>query len=250
MAVAENPNRQGHAVRRHRPRRSTTRSTTARTGRSSRTDCRAAPVIVDRRAEALARRRRLDVRPRPLHPARHHDARAVATRRRPTRRRCTLRRRGRLPPARAAAARTSRSRSRRRRRDPVKLEILDATGAVDPHDAGAGARRTQPRRRGICATTRRAQVALAHDAARQPAHLGGAALQGQRETRPIVHWGIQGAQVTGPIAAPGRYTVAPHASAARRTRKPFEVVQGSGDRRDRRRSRGVDRRCRSASATT
>jgi photosystem II stability/assembly factor-like uncharacterized protein len=30
---------------------------------------------------------------------------------------------------------------------------------------------------------------------------------GNRPTRPITHWGIQGAQVAGPIAAPGRYTV-------------------------------------------
>src|SRR4029079_14144690 len=28
-----------------------------------------------------------------------------------------------------------------------------------------------------------------------------------RPTRPVVHWGIQGAQVTGPMALPGKYTV-------------------------------------------
>src|SRR5262249_61914998 len=28
-----------------------------------------------------------------------------------------------------------------------------------------------------------------------------------RETRPVVHWGIEGAQVTGPIVTPGKYQV-------------------------------------------
>jgi photosystem II stability/assembly factor-like uncharacterized protein len=45
-----------------------------------------------------------------------------------------------------------------------------------------------------------------------------------RTTRPIVHWGIQGPQRTGPIAAPGKFTVRLTAGGAPVTR-PFEIVK-------------------------
>jgi photosystem II stability/assembly factor-like uncharacterized protein len=43
-----------------------------------------------------------------------------------------------------------------------------------------------------------------------------------RETRPVVHWGIEGAQVTGPIVTPGKYSVRLRVSGQTFTR-PFEV---------------------------
>jgi hypothetical protein len=45
-----------------------------------------------------------------------------------------------------------------------------------------------------------------------------------RTTRPIVHWGIQGPQRTGPIAAPGKFSVRLTAGGAPVTR-PFEIVK-------------------------
>jgi photosystem II stability/assembly factor-like uncharacterized protein len=45
-----------------------------------------------------------------------------------------------------------------------------------------------------------------------------------RTTRPIVHWGIQGPQRTGPMAAPGKFTVKLTAAGTTLTR-PFEVVK-------------------------
>jgi hypothetical protein len=45
-----------------------------------------------------------------------------------------------------------------------------------------------------------------------------------RTTRPIVHWGIQGPQRTGPTAAPGKFTVRMTAGGTPVTR-PFEIVK-------------------------
>ncbi len=45
-----------------------------------------------------------------------------------------------------------------------------------------------------------------------------------RETRPIVHWGIEQASVVGPLAAPGKYSVRMTIGAETYTR-PFEVVK-------------------------
>jgi hypothetical protein len=45
-----------------------------------------------------------------------------------------------------------------------------------------------------------------------------------KETRPVVHWGIQGPQRTGPIAAPGKYTVRLKVGDSSYTRE-FEVVK-------------------------
>jgi hypothetical protein len=45
-----------------------------------------------------------------------------------------------------------------------------------------------------------------------------------RQTRPVVHWGIEGAQVTGPIATPGKYGVRVRIGSQTFTR-PLEVVR-------------------------
>src|SRR5262249_12910972 len=45
-----------------------------------------------------------------------------------------------------------------------------------------------------------------------------------RETRPVVHWGIEGAQVTGPIVTSGKYSVRLHINGQTFTR-PFEVYK-------------------------
>jgi hypothetical protein len=45
-----------------------------------------------------------------------------------------------------------------------------------------------------------------------------------RTTRPIVHWGIQGPQRTGPIVAPGKFTVRLTVGGEASTR-PFEIVK-------------------------
>jgi photosystem II stability/assembly factor-like uncharacterized protein len=47
--------------------------------------------------------------------------------------------------------------------------------------------------------------------------------QGQ-DTRPVTHWGIQGAQRAGPLAAPGRFSVRVTAAGQTQTR-PFEVLR-------------------------
>jgi hypothetical protein len=43
-----------------------------------------------------------------------------------------------------------------------------------------------------------------------------------KDTRPVVHWGIEGAQTTGPIVTPGNYSVRLHIGGQTFT-KPFEV---------------------------
>ncbi len=45
------------------------------------------------------------------------------------------------------------------------------------------------------------------------------------ETRPVNHWGIQGAQRAAPIAAPGKYTVRMTVAAGMTYTQPFEVVK-------------------------
>ena len=46
-----------------------------------------------------------------------------------------------------------------------------------------------------------------------------------KDTRPITHWGIQGAQRTGPIAAPGNYTVVLKAGANETASAKFTLVK-------------------------
>jgi hypothetical protein len=105
---------------------------------------------------------------------------------------------------------------------PVRFEILDAQGKV--------LRRLEtPARAGL----NRATWDLRMDGARQVAlrttppdnpHIWEEARFRGQETRPIIHWGIQGPQRTGPIAAPGKYTVRMTANAQQFT-QPLEIVK-------------------------
>jgi photosystem II stability/assembly factor-like uncharacterized protein len=90
-------------------------------------------------------------------------------------------------------------------KDPVGLDILDASGSVI---------RTMelPARDGL----NRLVWDLRYDPPRQVAfrttppdnpHIWEEPRFKGRETRPVVHWGIEGAQVTGPIVTPGKYSM-------------------------------------------
>ena len=91
---------------------------------------------------------------------------------------------------------------------PARVEILDSAGAV--------VRTIQsPTRAGF----NRVQWDLRYDAPRVVAlrtpapdnpHIFQEPRFNNRPTRPITHWGIQGAQTAGPLALPGTYTRAPH----------------------------------------
>jgi len=87
----------------------------------------------------------------------------------------------------------------------VRAEILDGNGAVIRTIESQG-------RGGL----NRIVWDLRHDPPRQVAfrttppdnpHIWEEPRFKGRETRPVVHWGIEGAQVTGPIVTPGKYSV-------------------------------------------
>jgi photosystem II stability/assembly factor-like uncharacterized protein len=89
--------------------------------------------------------------------------------------------------------------------DPIRADILDANGSVIRTIESAG-------RAGV----NRLIWDLRHEGPRQVAfrttppdnpHIWDEPRFKGRETRPVVHWGIEGAQVTGPIATPGKYGV-------------------------------------------
>ena len=88
---------------------------------------------------------------------------------------------------------------------PVRAEILDLNGAVirtieSPGRAGLNRivwdLRLDPPR----------QVAFRTTPPDNP-HIWEEPRFKGKETRPVVHWGIEGAQVTGPIVTPGKYSV-------------------------------------------
>ncbi len=106
--------------------------------------------------------------------------------------------------------------------DRAKVEILDASGAVIRALSGsarAGLNRVawDLRHEGP------AQVELRTVPPDNP-HIWEEARFKGRDTRPIVHWGIQGPQRQGPLATPGRYSVRLTAGGQTVTR-PFEIVQ-------------------------
>jgi photosystem II stability/assembly factor-like uncharacterized protein len=106
--------------------------------------------------------------------------------------------------------------------DPVTFEILDASGSVirklqSPARAGMNRIAWDLRYEGP------AQVEL-RTLAPDNAHIWEEPRFKGKETRPIVHWGIQGVQVNGPIAAPGRYSVRMTAGGQAYTRA-FDVVK-------------------------
>jgi hypothetical protein len=105
---------------------------------------------------------------------------------------------------------------------PVTLEILDSAGTVIrtlTSNGRAGLNRVawdlryEPSQ----------QVALRTTPPDNP-HIWEEPRFKGRTTRPIVHWGIQGPQRTGPTAAPGKFTVRMTAGGTALTR-PFEIVK-------------------------
>jgi photosystem II stability/assembly factor-like uncharacterized protein len=105
---------------------------------------------------------------------------------------------------------------------PVQFEILDASGALIRSF-------TSPARAGM----NRAIWDLRYDAPEQITllttppdnpHIWDEARFKGRTTRPIEHWGIQQPQRSGPLAAPGKYTVRLIANGKTLTR-PLEIVK-------------------------
>jgi Sortilin, neurotensin receptor 3, len=105
---------------------------------------------------------------------------------------------------------------------PVKFEILDSTNAlvrtfeVEAHEglnAATWDLRYEPPN----------EVELRTTPPDNPHIWDEARFQG-RDTRPVTHWGIQGAQRAAPIAAPGRFTVRMTAE-GHTVSQPFEVVK-------------------------
>ena len=103
---------------------------------------------------------------------------------------------------------------------PARAEILDSNGTVIRTIEAAG-------RAGL----NRIVWDLRYDPPRQVAfrttppdnpHIWEEPRFKGRETRPVVHWGIEGAQVTGPIVTPGKYSVRLRINGQTFT-KPFEV---------------------------
>jgi hypothetical protein len=106
--------------------------------------------------------------------------------------------------------------------DPVTLEVLDANGAVlrkltGPSRAGLNRATWDLRQEGP------AQVELRTLPPDNP-HIWEEARFKGRDTRPISHWGIQQPQRSGPLAAPGRYSVRLTVGGQAFT-KPFEVLK-------------------------
>jgi photosystem II stability/assembly factor-like uncharacterized protein len=105
---------------------------------------------------------------------------------------------------------------------PVRLEVLDSSGtAIRTIESPARAGRNQ------------VIWDLRHDPPRQVAfrttppdnpHIWEEPRFRGRETRPVVHWGIKAAQITGPIATPGKYTVRVRINEQTLTR-PFDVLK-------------------------
>jgi photosystem II stability/assembly factor-like uncharacterized protein len=105
---------------------------------------------------------------------------------------------------------------------PVRVEILDSAGALVrtmPVAGRAGINRVQWNLRYDAAP----QVALRTAAPDNP-HIFDEPRFNGRDTRPIIHWGIQGPQTQGPIAAPGRYTVR-LAAAGMTLTQPLTIVR-------------------------
>jgi hypothetical protein len=106
---------------------------------------------------------------------------------------------------------------------PARMEILDTAGAV--------VRTIQsPTRAGF----NRVQWDLRYDAPRVVAlrtpapdnpHIFQEPRFNNRPTRPITHWGIQGAQTAGPLALPGTYTARLTVNGATLTSKPLVILE-------------------------
>ena len=220
MAVAENPN-QGNVVRRARDTPSTTRSTTARTGRISTKGCRTRRCrgSSSRSSGTTSSSRRTGAA---------STFCATSRRWRASRRRSPLRRRIALSAASGISTGAQRPRrhhvrSAKASPRPARVEILDSANKVvrtlqSPTRAGFNRvtwdlRYDPPR-----------VVALRTPAPDNP-HIFEEPRFNNRPTRPITHWGIQGAQTAGPLALPGKYTVRLTVNGATLTSKPFTILK-------------------------
>jgi hypothetical protein len=106
--------------------------------------------------------------------------------------------------------------------EPTKVEILDAAGSVirtlqAPAETGLNRitwdlRYDPPK-----------QVAFRTTPPDNP-HIWEEPRFKGHDTRPVIHWGIEGAQVTGPIATPGKYSARFHIGGQTVT-KTFEVIK-------------------------
>ena len=121
-------------------------------------------------------------------------------------------------------------------KDTVELQIVDSHGTVVRTMTQAG-------RRGANLIT----WDLRYDGPDQPElrttppdnpHIWDEARFKDKDTRPVDHWGIQGTQRQGPLAAPGKYTARLTVDGQTFTR-PFEVVDRSRPHHGAGRPRGV-----------
>ena len=209
--VVGEPEQEGDAVRRQRPRASTTRWTMARTWTQFKDGPAAGAGELDHGRAALPRRRDLDLRPRPLHPAEHHAARAdgADALRRPStsaklyepapifrQARSVFTQAG--PPALPARAADSARRAGRRWRSSTRAARSSARRRSSPH-AGLNGINWDLR------STRRQLVELMTTPPDNP-HIWEEPRFKDVEIRRITHWGIT-PQTGIPMAAPGKYQV-------------------------------------------
>ncbi|MBM4195417.1 MAG: hypothetical protein FJ202_13720, partial [Gemmatimonadetes bacterium] len=105
--------------------------------------------------------------------------------------------------------------------DLITLEILDSAGTAIRTMKGRG----RPGLNKVAWNLRYdppPQVAMRHTPPEQPFIWEDPRFAG-RDTRPVLHWGINGPQATGPIAAPGRYRARLTVAGKSQT-KPFVVL--------------------------
>jgi hypothetical protein len=107
--------------------------------------------------------------------------------------------------------------------EPVRVEVLDGNGQLvrqlDVQGARAGLNRAEWDLRYEAPRT----VALRTTPKENPEIWQETRFRG-RDTRPVVHWGIGGTQTTGPIAAPGKYSVRLTVAGQTFT-EPFDVLK-------------------------
>jgi photosystem II stability/assembly factor-like uncharacterized protein len=106
--------------------------------------------------------------------------------------------------------------------DSIPVEILDGAGHVVRHMTVAG-RQGRNGANWDLHYDPPVQVALRTVAPDNPHIWDEPRFKGQ-DTRPVIHWGIEAPQHTGPIAAPGKYTVRLSVGGRSYTR-PFEVLK-------------------------
>ena len=103
----------------------------------------------------------------------------------------------------------------------IKLEVLDSAGVVIRTMNGRG----RPGLNKVAWNLRYEppmQVEMRHTPPEQP-HIWEDPRFAGKDTRPIIHWGIDGPQRNGPLAAPGKYSVRVTVAGKSQTR-PFAVL--------------------------